>query len=76
MEFVTPTQETQTVRVNGESVELPDEATVLVLLEKLELPADRVAVEMDRAIVRRADWETTKIRPGASFEIVHFVGGG
>ena len=65
-----------TVRVNGESVELPAAATVSVLLEQLELPADRVAVEMDREIVRRADWERTEIPPGASFEVVHFVGGG
>ena len=65
-----------TVRVNGKSVELPAAATVLVLLEQLELPADRVAVEMDREIIRRADWEETEIPSGASFEVVRFVGGG
>ncbi len=65
-----------TVRVNGETVELPAAATVSVLLEQLELPADRVAVEMDREIVRRADWEKTEIPPAASFEVVRFVGGG
>ena len=64
------------VRVNGEPVEVPAAATVSVLLEQLELPTDGVAVEMDREIVRRADWERTEIPPGASFEVVHFVGGG
>ena len=64
------------VRVNGESVEVPAAATVSVLLEQLGLPTDRVAVEMDSEIVRRADWERTEIPPGASFEVVHFVGGG
>ena len=70
------TEPARTIRVNGESVDLPPMATVSILLEQLELPLDRVAVEMDREIVRRADWERTLIRPGASLEVVHFVGGG
>ena len=70
------TESTPTVRVNGEFVELPAAATVSVLLEQLELPMDSVAVELDRVIVRRADWQQTEIRPGASLEVVHFVGGG
>ena len=70
------TENTPTVRVNGESVDLTPGATVSVLLDQLALPADRVAVEMDREIVRRADWDATEIRAGAKFEIVHFVGGG
>jgi thiamine biosynthesis protein ThiS len=33
-------------------------------------------VELDRRIVKPADWEHTSIRDGAEIEIVHFVGGG
>ena len=70
------TESAPTVRVNGELVELPAAATVSVLLEQLEFPMDSVAVELDRVIVRRADWQQTEIRAGASLEVVHFVGGG
>ena len=70
------TENTLTVRVNGESVDLPPGATVSILLDQLALPTDRVAVEMDREIVRRADWGETEIRTGALFEVVHCVGGG
>lgn len=70
------TENMLTVRVNGELVDLPHGATVSVLVERLELPADRVAIEMDREIVRRVDWHETEIRAGAMFEVVHFVGGG
>jgi thiamine biosynthesis protein ThiS len=33
-------------------------------------------VELNRAIVKRALWETTDVQPGAEIEIVMFVGGG
>ena len=64
------------VSVNGECVELPASATVSVLLERLKLLPDRVAVEMDKQIVRRSDWDRAEISAGASLEVVQFVGGG
>jgi len=35
-----------------------------------------VAVERNRAIVRKADWSLTRITAGDHLEIVWFVGGG
>jgi thiamine biosynthesis protein ThiS len=35
-----------------------------------------VAVELNREIVRKSEWESAGIGPGASVEIVWFVGGG
>ena len=67
---------TMKVSVNGEYVELPAEATVSVLLKQLKLLPDRVAVEMDKQIVRRSDWDRAEISAGASLEVVQFVGGG
>lgn len=69
-------QEGLSVSINGMPVELPSPATVSTLLERLGLSADLVAVEIDKKIIRRADWENTKVYPGASLEIVQFVGGG
>jgi thiamine biosynthesis protein ThiS len=37
---------------------------------------DRVAVELNQTIVRKAEWERTVIPDGAKLEIVQFVGGG
>jgi thiamine biosynthesis protein ThiS len=36
----------------------------------------RVAVELNRAIVQRQVWDQTMVGPGATLEIVQFVGGG
>jgi sulfur carrier protein len=37
---------------------------------------DRVAVELNRAIVPRDQWAATGLSDGDRLEIVHFVGGG
>jgi thiamine biosynthesis protein ThiS len=42
----------------------------------LAIPGDRVAVELDRAIIKNIFWTETQLRPGSQVEIVHFVGGG
>ncbi|MDQ6676107.1 MAG: sulfur carrier protein ThiS [Acidobacteriota bacterium] len=64
------------VTVNGEQQSIPPGQTILQLLKALAITPDRVAVELDRAIVRKAQWSSTEIQPGAHLEIVHFVGGG
>lgn len=64
------------VTVNGERREIAGGRTVLEYLESLEITPDRVAVELNRVIVKKAEWERTLIGPGAQLEIVQFVGGG
>ena len=64
------------IRLNGEKRQIPAGLTVLSLLQHLEIPSDRVAVELNRAIVRQPEWDDTSIDDGAELEIVHFVGGG
>jgi sulfur carrier protein len=62
--------------VNGESRSAPEGQTILGLLQDLRLDPERVAVELDRRIVKPPNWETTLLAPGAQIEIVQFVGGG
>jgi thiamine biosynthesis protein ThiS len=64
------------LRINGERREVPAGLSVLDLLALLGLDPQRVAVELDRRIVRRTQWDSTAVLPGASLEIVQFVGGG
>ncbi|MEK7407358.1 MAG: sulfur carrier protein ThiS [Acidobacteriota bacterium] len=62
--------------INGEGRTVPEGLTVLGLLESLGLDPGRVAVELDREIVRPPAWAGLVLEPGARLEIVHFVGGG
>ena len=62
--------------VNGELRAVAEGATVRSLLRELDLPESRVAVERNRAIVRKADYGSTALAEGDRLEIVTFVGGG
>ncbi len=64
------------IAVNGELREIPEGTTIVGLLQLLSLPPARLAVELDREIVKQADWAARVLQPGARVEIVHFVGGG
>ncbi len=62
--------------VNGEPRALREGQTILDLLHELDLEPARVAVELDRRIVKQAQWAGTVLSSGARLEIVQFVGGG
>ncbi|HEV2706040.1 MAG TPA: sulfur carrier protein ThiS [Pyrinomonadaceae bacterium] len=64
------------VRVNDEAVEVAQGATLAALVEQLSLAPERLAVELNREVVRRTDWAQTTLNEGDRIEIVHFVGGG
>jgi sulfur carrier protein len=64
------------LHINGEERELADGLTLAALLEQLGMKADRVAVELNREIVRRELWPQTRLHTGDRLEIVQFVGGG
>ena len=64
------------VYVNGESKEVSGSPSLSELITLLDLPAARIAVELNREVVRRNDWSGTMLNEGDRVEIVHFVGGG
>jgi sulfur carrier protein len=64
------------ITVNGQSTTIRRGLSVLDLLHALDIKPDRVAVELNRHIVRQPAWPSTEVGAGAQVEIVHFVGGG
>jgi sulfur carrier protein len=62
--------------VNGQRQVAPQGQTILGLLHQLQLDPVRVAVELDRQIVKQPRWPETVLEHGAQIEIVQFVGGG
>jgi thiamine biosynthesis protein ThiS len=72
------TSETKTIEivVNGEAKRVPQGFHVGRLLEWLAIDPARVAVELNRSIVRKQEWSATAVEAGAQLEIVWFVGGG
>jgi len=64
------------VVINGEAKDVPEGLNLRSLLEHLSLPHQRIAVEVDQQVIRKADWDQTLVSAGTRIEIVHFVGGG
>lgn len=62
--------------VNGEEREAGAGGSLSQLLLELSVPKERIAVELNRTVVRKREWDSTEVKEGDSIEIVHFVGGG
>ena len=62
--------------VNGVARSVPAGLSVAGLLQLLEIDGGKVAVELNRVIVRKKDWADTVVGDGAAVEVVWFVGGG
>jgi sulfur carrier protein len=64
------------LEINGETREISPVSNVRELLQFLGIAESLVAVEVNRKIIRRKDWDCTPISDKDRVEIVQFVGGG
>lgn len=62
--------------LNGETAEIPDGITLSGMVAHFDLAEKRVAIELNKSVIRRNNWPETKVAEGDRVEIVHFVGGG
>ena len=62
--------------VNGLKQMVPDGITVSRLLDTLKVTPERVVIEVNLTILKRAEHPTTTLKDGDQVEIIHFVGGG
>jgi thiamine biosynthesis protein ThiS len=63
------------IKLNGTERPLPDGATLATLLAELSLSPEKVAVELNRKLVRSGQYDKP-LQPGDEVEVVTFVGGG
>jgi sulfur carrier protein len=64
------------ILLNGEPRELEPDSSVAQLVEQLGLAGQRVAVEVNEAIVPRSEHGTRLLREGDRVELVRAIGGG
>ncbi len=64
------------IQVNGEQREVSLNLSLQTLINHLNLAPERIAIELNQNVVRRADWPATLLEEDDRVEIVHFVGGG
>ncbi len=63
------------LKVNGNIIETGS-STVSELLEELNIAPERVAVEVNLKIIKKAEYRHCMLKDGDTIEIVNFVGGG
>jgi thiazole synthase len=64
------------IQLNGELHQIPEAFNIRQLLEHLELPTELVAVERNKSVVPKSQWEAIALAAEDQIEVVHFVGGG
>lgn len=64
------------ITLNGKTEEIRESMTLLKLMEFFHLRPERVAVELNKKVIRQEDYASSRVREGDTIEIVHMVGGG
>ena len=64
------------ISLNGEPKEIGEPLTLQQLLDQLQIPAGRVACEVNLKIVKRAVYPDIRLQEGDTIEIIQAIGGG
>lgn len=67
---------TMMIKLNAEDYTVKKAETVKELLDELDIQMERVAIELNLKVIKKADYHITPIQDGDSVEIVSYVGGG
>ena len=64
------------IRVNGKKVIFNNNTSIESLIEKLKIPLNKVAIELNKKILNKRKINKIKLNNNDKIEIVHFIGGG
>ncbi len=64
------------IKVNGEDKFIPQNTSILELLEEFKLNKERVVIELNKSIIKSSEFEKIYLTGNEELEIVTFVGGG
>ena len=64
------------INVNGKKAFLKDKETLLRLIQDMNIPLNKVAIELNKEIVNKKKLKNIKLSNNDKIEIVHFIGGG
>ena len=64
------------INLNGRSLSLPIGTTVYKVLKKIKAQPSKVAIELNREIIKKKNINKIHLKNRDKLEIVHFIGGG
>ena len=62
--------------LNGTEKKFQDQISIATLIKELGLDERKIAVERNREIVPKTEFNSVSLCEGDKIEIVHFIGGG
>ena len=64
------------IKVNGKKVIFNKNGSIKILIKKLKIPLNKVAIELNKKILNKKKMNKIKLSNNDCIEIVHFIGGG
>ena len=64
------------IKVNGKNIQINHNCTLKQLINNLNIPVKKVAIELNKKIVNKSLLNKIKLKSNDKLEIVHFIGGG
>ncbi len=64
------------IKLNGKTKTIDDDYKIQTLLQKLNIPLKKVAIELNQEILDKKKLNLIKLKKNDIVEIVHFIGGG
>ena len=64
------------ITVNGKQMSVKLKFSIKNLIDKLKMPLNNVAIELNREIISKKNINKIYLKAGDKVEIVHFIGGG
>ena len=64
------------IQLNGEPYKIYKDMSLAELLKELKISGDKIAVEVNGAIVEKDKYKEKNLDEDDNIEIVHFIGGG
>ena len=64
------------IKINGKFKSVPENYKILDLLNDLNIPLKKVAIELNQEIIDKKKISKTNLKKDDKMEIVHFIGGG
>jgi len=68
--------QTITIKLNGDPYVIEGDARLTTLIATLKMKPKRIAVELNREVVPKANYASITLREGDELELINFVGGG
>ncbi|WP_440927458.1 sulfur carrier protein ThiS [Candidatus Pelagibacter sp.] len=64
------------IKINGKIKYINQDSNLSIVLKKLKIPLNKVAIELNEEIINKKKIDKIKLNKNDKIEIVHFIGGG